>query len=275
MKKHVIFIIMFILLAVVGLAFFSKAPDKEGLILIFLIGGVSSFVGTLAGGGGLITLPAMMLTGIPIQTSIATNKFSSGIAAFSSLIYLIRRKQLRFRGISIILLLAFSGGISGAFITAHVSENTMNFIAFSLLIFALVVTLKNNDWLEAVNKNERASHHKFWIPVIPFCIAIYDGGFGPGSSTFGIIFYMKNNHSYIKAVQLTRVLIFGSCAGGFIIYYQTGFLDWPIAIAMALGSIIGSQIGLIVLPKVPLKIAKILLISIICLLITQMIYRTF
>lgn len=111
--------------------------------------------------------------------------------------------------------------------------------------------------------------------MIPFFIAAYDGGFGPGSSTFGILYYMRKQETYIKAVQLTRVLIFGSCAGGVIIFYHAGYIEWPFAIAMALGSIIGSQIGLIALPKIPMKTAKTLLITIICLLITQMIYNIF
>lgn len=161
----------------------------------------------------------MMLTGIPIQTSIATNKFSSGIAAFSSVFYLIYHKQLRMKSIIFNLLLAFIGGIAGALFTAHVSEKTMNMIAFLLLFLALAVTIKNKEWVETLQAEENTSSNKMCKLFIPLFIAAYDGGFGPGSSTFGIIYYMKKNHTYIKAVQLTRVLIFGSCIGGFIVFY--------------------------------------------------------
>lgn len=61
-------------------------------LLLMMIGMLSAFIGTLAGGGGIITLPAMMLIGIPIQVGIATNKFSSGIASFTSIIYLLKNK---------------------------------------------------------------------------------------------------------------------------------------------------------------------------------------
>ncbi|WP_412677462.1 TSUP family transporter [Bacillus smithii] len=66
------------------------------------------------------------------------------------------------------------------------------------------------------------------------------------------------------------ILIFGSCAGGFIVFYKNGFIHWPYAVAMALGSTVGSQIGILALPKIPTKIAKYLLNLIICLLIIQM-----
>lgn len=275
MKKQTIAFCLaaIILFLSLGLLLTGAASFNKHLIILFLIGIVSSFVGTLAGGGGLITLPAMMLTGIPIQTSIATNKFSSGVAAFSSVFYLIRRKHLGIETIIKILFAAFIGGIGGALLTAHISEKSMNRIAVILLFFALAVTLKNRDWIETTRADENKSSNKIWRTLVPFFIAAYDGGFGPGSSTFGILYYMKNHHTYLKAVQLTRVLIFGSCAGGFIVFYQTGFLQWPYAIAMAIGSSIGAQIGLLVLPRVPLKAAKTLLTSIICLLITQMVFK--
>ncbi|MDF2911794.1 MAG: sulfite exporter tauE/safE [Sporolactobacillus laevolacticus] len=276
MKKQIITVFNLVTISIflsLILLLMNTSSFNNHLIVLFLIGIVSSFVGTLAGGGGLITLPAMMLTGIPIQTSIATNKFSSGIAAFSSVFYLIHRKQLSKKTIIKNLSVAFMGGIGGAIFTAQVSEKAMNKIALILLFFALIVTLKNNKWTKTIQLDQNKSSDTVWHALVPFFIAAYDGGFGPGSSTFCILYYMKKQHTYFKAVQLTRVLIFGSCAGGFIIFYQTGFLQWSYAVAMALGSIIGSQIGLLVLPKVPLKIAKSLLITIICLLITQMLYK--
>jgi uncharacterized protein len=241
--------------------------------ILIAIGIFSSFVGTLAGGGGLITLPAMMLIGIPIQVGIATNKFSSGMAALTSVTYLLRNKHLSLKLIFINVAIAFTGGICGAIITASLTERTMNFIALILLAFALLVTFKNNNWVSTVNTNPVNQSNSIASRIITFFIAVYDGGFGPGSSTFGIIHYMEKNNTYVKAVQLTRVLIFGSAIGAFIIYYMTGYVQWPYAIALAIGSTIGSQIGLIALPHIPLKIAKTLLITIIVLLIGEMVYK--
>jgi uncharacterized protein len=240
---------------------------------LLVVGIFSSFVGTLAGGGGLITLPAMMLLGIPIQTGIATNKFSSGIAAFTSVTYLLKNKQLDVRTISINITIAFLGGIFGALITTSLSEKSMNVIALILLAFALFVTFRNNNWVSTSQGDGSQKTDSISSRIITFFIAVYDGGFGPGSSTFGIIHYMEKNQTYVKAVQLTRVLIFGSAFGAFIIFYLTGFVQWPYAIALAIGSTLGSQIGLIALPHVPLKLAKSLLITIIVLLIGEMVYK--
>ncbi|MFJ8514064.1 sulfite exporter TauE/SafE family protein [Lysinibacillus xylanilyticus] len=230
------------------------------------IGIIAAFIGTLAGGAGLITIPAMMLVGIPIQTGIATNKFSSGIAALSSTFYLLYHKELRLAAIMKYVAVAIAGGVCGALLTVSISEKTMNIIACILLIFALFITLKNREWTVSSEENDTKHSNKLFQP---FLIAVYDGGFGPGSSTFSILHFLRYHYSYIKAVQLTRVLIFGSCTGAFIVFYQTGFIQWPYAIAMAIGSIIGSQLGLLILPKIPKKAAKILLITIISLLLIQ------
>jgi uncharacterized protein len=236
------------------------------------IGIVSSFIGTLAGGGGLITLPAMMLVGIPIQTGIATNKFSSGVAALTSVSYLLKNKHLSGKTIVMNVCIALAGGVSGALITSSMTERTMNIIALVLLIFAFIVTLKNKQWVSSVKETDKDTSI-ISSNIMPFFIAAYDGGFGPGSSTFGILYYMHRKNTYTKAVQLTRVLILGSCLGAFIVFYQTGFVQWHYAIAMAIGSAVGSQIGLLALPKVPLKLAKYLLITIIFLLIGQVLFK--
>jgi len=264
MKKFFL-LSFFVLLSLIGLYY-----TKISLILV-CIGTIAAFIGTLAGGGGLITLPAMMLVGIPIQTSIATNKFSTGISALSSIFYLLYYKELHVKAILKYIAIAVAGGICGALLAVSLSEETMNFTACILLIFALIVTLKNKAWTETANHTK----HKTSSLWQPFFIAMYDGGFGPGSSTFSILHYLRWHHTYIKAVQLTRVLIFGSCTGAFVVFYQTGFIQWRYAIAMALGSIIGSQLGLLVLPRIPLKVAKLLLTVIISLLIIQMVLKIY
>jgi len=258
MKKSFILIVAFAI--VMGLIY-----TKLSLTLVS-IGIIAAFIGTLAGGAGLITIPAMMLVGIPIQTGIATNKFSSGIAALSSIFYLLYHKELRLASIMKYVAAAISGGVCGALLTVSISEKTMNIIACILLIFALLITLKNKEWTVSSEETDTTHNNILWQP---FLIAVYDGGFGPGSSTFSILHFLRYHYTYIKAVQLTRVLIFGSCTGAFIVFYQTGFIQWHYAIAMAIGSIIGSQLGLFILPKVPIKTAKILLIIIISLLLIQ------
>jgi uncharacterized protein len=163
------------------------------------------------------------------------------------------------------------GGVIGASVTSSIREKTMNAIALVLLLFALFVSLQNKQWVSSVENKKKKSG--IISKILSFFIAVYDGGFGPGSSTFAILHYMSQQYAYVKAVQLTRVFIFGSCLGAFIVYYQTGFVEWHYALAMAIGSAVGSQIGLLALPRIPLRVAKSMLVSILFLLIGQILYK--
>ncbi|WP_246942900.1 sulfite exporter TauE/SafE family protein [Bacillus pinisoli] len=246
----------------------------EVFLLLVGLGMVSSFIGTLAGGGGIITLPAMMLIGIPIQYGIATNKFSSGIASFTSILYILKNKIFTLKALIPVIVISVVGGMVGAIATTSVSERFMNIAALVLLVFALFVTIRNKKWVEELKDSGPNQSPSFLSKLTPFFIGIYDGGFGPGSATFSIIHYMRERYSYVQSAQLSRVLNFGSCVGAFIVFYQTGYINWNYAIALAIGSALGTQLGLVALPKVPLKIARTLLISIIFMLIGQVVVKT-
>ncbi|ATP38861.1 sulfite transporter TauE/SafE [Solibacillus sp. R5-41] len=247
----------------------NSSSSTEFLLILIGVGIIASFIGTLAGGGGLITLPAMMLLGIPIQFSIATNKFSSGIASLSSLFVLLKARELKWTTIRKYIVYSIIGGGIGAFVTSCIPESWLNSIALFLLLFALGLSLKSNKWYnEASNQNED-SKDPARISIVSFFIGIYDGGFGPGSSSFSILYFLKSGFTYVKATQMSRVLNFGSCLGAFIVFYQTGFLQWDYAIALATGSIIGTQIALLIVAKIPLRFAKWLLTIILVLLIGQ------
>lgn len=237
--------------------------DAQG-VMLFFIGLFAAFLGTLAGGAGLITLPAMMLFGIPVQVGVATNKFSTGIASFAGVITLTKQKAISWKRAWRSVTVAIIGGVAGASITSHLSERTMNIVALILLCFALVISLGNWE----VDPKKAISSGKM-NALLPLLIAIYDGSFGPGSSTFGILHYTRQTGAYLQAVQLTRVLIFGSCLGAFLIYYQTGYFQWYYAIPLALGSILGTEVALKVVPRIPKTLAKKMINGIIVLLIVQ------
>jgi uncharacterized protein len=241
---------------------------QEG-ILLFFIGLFASFLGTLAGGGALITISAMMLFGLPVQIGVATNKFSSGIASLSSVITLIKQKAITLKQTSRYVFVAIIGGLVGAFFTSHINERTMNLVAIVLLIFVLLISTRKWNW---ENQKQALSAKKMDL-LWTFLIAIYDGGFGPGSSTFGILHYIKLTGAYIQAVQLTRILILGSCFGAFIIFYHTGYFQWKYAIPLALGSIIETELALRTLPLIPKEWARKLINAIIFMLIIQVFFK--
>ncbi|MET4561087.1 putative membrane protein YfcA [Lysinibacillus parviboronicapiens] len=144
----------------------------------------------------------------------------------------------------------------------------MNIVACVCLIFVFFIVLGSNKFMV---KDIKETQEQPINKLIPFAISIYDGGFGPGSALMNITYYLKNQYIYIKAVELTRIITFSSCTGAFLFYYFTGIVNWGIAIPVSIGSIVGSFLGLKIIPYIKTKWIQVLLPIIFFLLIVQVV----
>ncbi len=109
--------------------------------LLFLsIGIAGNVIGTLVGGGGLITLPTMMLMGVPVHSAIGANKVSNMVSAFSSFYTIYRRKELAWSEMRSVLLVSLIGGTLGGLFASLMDSQTLTLIAIILLGFALIMS---------------------------------------------------------------------------------------------------------------------------------------
>ncbi|MGG2073755.1 TSUP family transporter [Lysinibacillus irui] len=86
-----------------------------------------------------------------------------------------------------------------------------------------------------------------------------------------ITYFLKKQYNYVKAVELTRIISFSSCTGAFLFYYFTGIVNWGIAIPVSMGSIVGSFLGLKIIPYIKIKWVHLILPIIFFLLIVQIV----
>ncbi|MFC0270724.1 sulfite exporter TauE/SafE family protein [Metabacillus herbersteinensis] len=239
--------------------------------VIFMIGFVATFVGTLAGSGGIISMPALMLTGVPIHNIIAANKFSNTISSFSSFYVLLKGKQIRVKDALIILPFPLLGGLTGALIATSLSEKTMTIIALILLLFALLLNFLNKP----VQKEDHLEKTPKKLFPLLYGIGAYDGMFGPGQGTLLMIVYMKQGYSYLKSVGFTRFQTFVSCFGATSLYLFQDVIKWDVTISLAAGSLLGAQISVSVAKKIKLNQAIWIIRTVTILLILQLVYSLF
>jgi uncharacterized protein len=235
-------------------------------LLVFLIGLTGTFVGTLAGGGGLISMPALLTLGIPIHSVIATNKFSNTFSSFSSFYVLLKKKKIELKTVIFLAPIGLAGGITGSLITQSISEKVMTTLAFYLLLFALVLS-----FIKKPKENE-SNHPKIPVRLFPFIygIGLYDGMFGPGQATLHMYTYLYNGFSFLKAMALTRFMTFISCLGAAGTYLLSGFIDWKIVFFLTSGSILGAQLSVRFADKLKSHQLQFILRSITVLLILQL-----
>ena len=236
-------------------------------VWLFFIGLIANVLGTVAGGGGLISLPAMLLMGIPVHSAIGANKVSNTVASLSSFIVIYKYKEVSVKEALIIVPLCLVGGVTGGLVASVLTENTMTVIAIILLSFALLSSFWGSSDFEGnrplvVSKKSGASL---------FGIGLYDGIFGPGSGTLMMYVLSHLGISYIRAVGLARIAIFSSCFGAAITYIATGKIMWAVTIALLLGSVSGAQLGVHLARKLKKEYVKPLLRLVTIALIIQIV----
>ncbi|EMR06459.1 hypothetical protein C772_01730 [Bhargavaea cecembensis DSE10] len=238
---------------------------------LFFIGLVAVTIGTLAGGGGLITLPAMLLLGIPVHAAVGASKISNTVSSLSTFLTVLLKKKISFRELYWIMPVSLSGGLAGGFIANGLSEGTMLTVASVLLIVAFIFSfLSKGDFSgDAKLKPSRTA-----VPSL-FGVGIYDGLFGPGQATILLQLFGHLNISYIRAIGFVRVATFSSAFGAAIGYITSGHIIWPVAIALMLGSLTGARVGVHIAEKINPKFVKPILRLVTLLLIVEIAAENF
>ena len=151
--------------------------------MLFLAG----FVDAIGGGGGLISLPAYLLAGLPVHQAVATNKLSSSCGTCLSAARFLRKGLINLKLALPSVAAAFAGSSLGARLSLAVSEDVMKYILFLVLPAAAFVVL--NPRLFGDRGGEAEADRRTMVICILSALVIgaYDGFYGPGTGTFLII----------------------------------------------------------------------------------------
>lgn len=240
-------------------------------ILLYFIGLAAMTLGTLAGGGGLITVPAMLLMGIPIHSVIGAGKISTTVSSFSTFLTVLLKKQITLKESIWIIPVSLIGGFAGGFIATRLTENTMYTIAVILLVFAFLTSFfAKADF----TGNEDLRPTKTGISGL-LGISLYDGMFGPGQGTLLLYLFDHMRIAYVRAIGFVRLATFSSGFGAAISYIAMGKIIWPIAFVLMAGSLSGAQIGVRLAEKLNPRHVKVLLRFVTVGLIVQLIINRF
>ncbi len=231
----------------------------EILLVLVAAGFVAGFVDSIAGGGGLIALPAMLLAGVPPLTALATNKvqgfFGAATAAFTYARggHVELRQQIRPASIS------FVASIFGALLVSMLPTELIRLFLPILLVgvagfFALQRGLNDED------RERRMSPLVFSASMVPL-IAAYDGLLGPGTGSFFMLAFVSlAGFGILKATAHTKLLNCASNAGALLAFTFVATPWWMTGLAMGVAQIFGARLGAHLAQKIGAKLIKPLLI---------------
>jgi uncharacterized protein len=239
-------------------------------ILLIFVGFIATFIGTLAGGGGMISLPAMLVIGVPIHSAIAANKFSNTFSSFSSFIVLLKEKKINFTSALIIAPFSLIGGITGGAIASSLSQKYLTLFAILLLSFALLLSLKKKPKTTEGNTTKKIP--KRLLPYL-YGVGIYDGMFGPGQATLSMFTYLHHGFSFMASMAFTRFQTFLSCLGAVLMYVSSGHFELKVALFLGIGSIIGAQVSVRIANNLPTRHLQMILRIVTVLLIFYLLIK--
>ncbi len=235
------------------------SPD---LILVLLVTAafVAGFIDAIAGGGGLITVPALILTGMPPIVALGTNKLQSIFGSASATIAFAAKGHIDLKKQSWPFILSATGAGLGAWVATQVSSDALRaFLPYLMIAIALYFLFKPN--ISDQDRVARLTPPLFALSFVP-AIGFYDGIFGPGTGSFFMLgFVALAGFGLLKATAHTKLMNFGSNLGAFLVFASWGVVDWKTGLLMGAAQFLGSRTGAHFAMKNGSKIIKPMLVT--------------
>lgn len=214
----------------------------ETLAILVAAATIAGMVDSIAGGGGLIALPALLWAGVPPVEALATNKLQGSFGTATATISYMRQGTLEVRPLMLAVIWTFAGSVSGTLAVQYLVVEWLNQLVPILLIsfalyFAFSPTLGDQD------AKQRISHPVFAFSI-GFSLGFYDGFFGPGTGTFmTTAFVLLLGFNLYRATAATKLLNFTSNIASLLFFAIGGHVLWLVGLSMGLGQMVGAWIG--------------------------------
>tara|TARA_B100001029_G_C14935099_1_gene379915 strand:+ start:39 stop:788 length:750 start_codon:yes stop_codon:yes gene_type:complete len=213
--------------------------DVTVYIILFFVALIASAIDAIAGGGGLLVVPTMLLLGMNPLVTLGTNKLQSCFGTATSSFNYYKNGLLKEKNIYFLISLSFIGSLIGTLLVSQLSNQLLSNLIPILLISAAIFLILNKGNRLNISKSLMIA----FTPLI-LIIGFYDGFFGPGTGTFFVLtFLIIKERNLMEATAATKVLNFTSNFASYIVFQTKGFVIIELALIMAIAQIIGAYVG--------------------------------
>ena len=209
--------------------------------LVFLAGLIDS----IAGGGGLISLPAFLIAGVPPHMALGTNKMSSVLGTSMATWRFAKNGYIQLKKVIWFIVAALIGSTIGANLTLHVSKRIVEYMMIGVLPVVAFYVLRNKKMGDDTLAHTIPEKKSFLIALAAaFVIGVYDGFYGPGTGTFLILILTgAARYTMKEAAGTTKAINLSSNVAAIITFIINGKVIYPLGLAAGLCSILGNYIG--------------------------------
>jgi uncharacterized membrane protein YfcA len=241
-------------------------------LLLVLAAFCAGFIDSIAGGGGLISVPALLLAGASPVEALATNKLQGTFGSGTAMLTYARAGHVRPMeqlGMAAVSALA---GAAGALV-AHLIPAEVLRLAMPAILIGVALFFALKPGLTDDNRAARLTPAAFTFTAVPL-IAAYDGFFGPGTGSFFMMgFVILAGYGVLKATAHTKMLNFSSNIGSLLVFVFSGATWWATGFAMAAAQIAGASLGARLAVRVGSRLIKPLLVTVSTLMALRLLWQ--
>lgn len=234
---------------------------------------IAGVIDACAGGGGMITIPALLLAGIPPIEALGTNKLQSCFGSFSATLHFYQRGYIDLKQSLPFVIAAFCAAMLGsASVQMFESDFLSKLIPFLLIAFALYFLISP----KVSEDSHRALLGAVWLGFIVFGIGFYDGFFGPGTGSFFIFaLVILGGFNVLKALSCAKLLNLATNIASLIVFAFGGKILWTVGLCMAIGQFAGARLGSYIAISYGVRIIKPLVVIVSLCVSCHLIYKEF
>ncbi len=246
------------------------------IIILSIVGFIAAGFDSIAGGGGILTVPVFLALGIPPHYTLGTNKFAASWGSLTSSLTFLRSRLVYIPLVKYIIPFTFLGAALGVNTALHINQKYLQIIVLIMLSFVSVYTLfkkeiGSKDNFKGLNKKRIITGC-----IIAFTLGFYDGFFGPGTGAFLLFSFVHFfGFNFTAGTANARILNFTSNITSLIVFALNGKIIFTIGIPMAFAMILGARIGSKIAIKHGGKIIKPVFVTMSLLIITKLLFDTY
>jgi uncharacterized protein len=210
-------------------------------VIAFVVAGfLAGYIDSIAGGGGMIQVPILLLSGISPLNVLASNKMAGLVGVLMATIKYALSKKISWKVVSIAIIPCLIASYIGSRLVMFVSDEVIKWAIILAIPVAMLFLFKKSK--KIIEEKTELTNKNIVLATAP--IGFYDGLLGPGTGTYMTISMKKFLHlDYLVSTASTKPLNFATNVGSAIAFIMAGKVLWGVAIVLGLANIAGSYVG--------------------------------
>ncbi|MFM1655277.1 TSUP family transporter [Brevibacillus sp. B_LB10_24] len=218
--------------------------DVSTVLLLALFGFIAAFIDSCVGGGGLISLPALLGLGMPAYLALGTNKLAGTMSSATSSFTFIRLGKFDKKLMLYLFPVSFAGAFFGAKTVLFVPQDILKGLVLFMMAVIFVYTLFNKKFGRNPEFKGLTSFTLSWGIPLTFLIGFYDGFFGPGTGSFFVfMMVLLFGYDFVVAAGNGRILNLASNIAALGVFLLQGKVVWLTGLTMGAAMLFGATLG--------------------------------